>query len=105
MFARFARKIMYLSMKLGVFSRVDIWPKFVDKDKFLRSDDWLMLMLMLALLSFCVTQVKLNSTLPPRRAGLRRIESRPPPLTKDKDASQLVAPSGAIRTQKVIIIP
>ena len=36
--ARFARKVMYLSLKLGVFSRVEIWPNFVDKDKFLRSD-------------------------------------------------------------------
>ena len=36
--ARFAREIMYLSLKLGVFSRVEIWPNFVDKDTFLRSE-------------------------------------------------------------------
>jgi len=34
--ARFARKIMYLSLKLGVFSRVEVCPNFVDKDKCLQ---------------------------------------------------------------------
>ena len=29
---------MYSSLKLGVFSGVEIWPNFVDKDRFLRSN-------------------------------------------------------------------
>ena len=35
---RFARKIMYSFLKLGVLARVQIWTGFRDKDNFLRSD-------------------------------------------------------------------
>ena len=36
--AREARNISHLSLKLCVFPKVEIWPKFVDKEKFLRSE-------------------------------------------------------------------
>ena len=37
-FWQFLAQCHILTLKLGVFSRVGIWPNFVDKDKFMRSD-------------------------------------------------------------------